>query len=67
MIRLTKINPYSPICDFCGNEITSETYYVIGGQIACHDCCDERFVDTYVTEQMETEGMDEFDDDLPFC
>ena len=63
------IEKYLPICDFCGEKITDETYYVIGGQIACHDCCDERYVDTYVTEQMETEGMDENDefDDLSFC
>lgn len=57
----------SPSAISAGDKITDETYYVVGGQIACHECCEERYVDTYVTEQMETEGMDEFDDDLPFC
>jgi recombinational DNA repair protein (RecF pathway) len=66
MIR--DIEKYLPICDFCGEKITDETYYVIGGQIACHECCEERYVDTYVTEQIEADGIDEsYEDDLPFC
>ena len=61
------IEKYLPICDYCGNKIHGEIFYRVGGNIACPDCCEENFVDTYVTEQMETEGMDEFEDDLPFC
>jgi hypothetical protein len=66
MIR--DIEKYLPICDYCGNKIHGEIFYRVGGNIACPDCCEENFVDTYVTEQIEADGIDEsYEDDLPFC
>lgn len=58
---------YLPICDICGRRIDDDEYFVVGGKIVCPQCCEVRDTSIYIDEQIDAEGMDDYEDDLPFC
>lgn len=32
-----------PLCDYCGNEIMEEHFYIIGDEFICQECLDDTF------------------------
>lgn len=40
-----------PICDICGERITDDYFYEVGGMRFHLDCADRRSVESYVEEQ----------------
>ena len=47
---------HCPICDRCGEPITDETYYDIGGRILHEDCMQDecmKWTDDYVKNEKE--------------
>lgn len=40
-----------PVCDICGERITDDYYYEVGGMIFHLDCADRHSVESYVEGQ----------------
>ena len=40
-----------PVCDVCGEHITDDYYYEIGGMKFHLDCCERHSVESYVEAQ----------------